>query len=126
MKMRTISAIMAGLALGGVILTAAMHYNSTDKAPAVHVVESDQLTTEELDNRYNKYVVVEHLTCTVLDNAGNAVVTNTPSEPCGGYIKFPAGKYDVGAWVDVYLTYANTSDPADVESRIEMERGANE
>lgn len=73
----------------------------------VRVVDSDQLTLRDLEERKDSYVLVERMESIVEDAEGNGCILNAAADS-GNYIKFDAGEFSVGDLVETYCVYDNS------------------
>ena len=85
----------------------------------VRVVDSDQLTLRDLEERKDSYVLVERMESIVEDAEGNGRILNAAADS-GNYIKFDAGKFSVGDLVETYCVYDNSQYTDTVEMRFDF------
>ena len=84
----------------------------------VRVVDSDQLTLRDLEERKDSYVLVERMESIVEDAEGNGRILNAADS--GNYIKFDAGEFSVGDLVETYCVYDNSQYVDTVEMRFDF------
>ena len=85
----------------------------------VRVVDLDQLTLRDLEERKDSYVLVERMESIVEDAEGNGRILNAAADS-GNYIKFDAGKFSVGDLVETYCVYDNSQYVDTVEMRFDF------
>lgn len=85
----------------------------------VRVVDSDQLTLRDLEERKDSYVLVERMESIVEDAEGNGRILNAAADS-GNYIKFDAGEFSVGDLVETYCVYDNSQYVDTVEMRFDF------
>ena len=85
----------------------------------VRVVDSDQLTLRDLEERQDSYVLVERMESIVEDAEGNGRILNAAADS-GNYIKFNAGEFSVGDLVETYCVYDNSQYVDTVEMRFDF------
>lgn len=85
----------------------------------VRVVDSDQLTLRDLEERKDSYVLVERMESIVEDVEGNGRILNAAADS-GNYIKFDAGEFSVGDLVETYCVYDNSQYVNTVEMRFDF------
>lgn len=85
----------------------------------VRVVDSDQLTLRDLEERKDSYVLVERMESIVEDAEGNGRILNAAADS-GNYIKFDAGEFSVGDLVETYCVYDNSQYTDTVEMRFDF------
>lgn len=85
----------------------------------VRVVDSDQLTLRDLEERKDSYVLVERMESIVEDAEGNGRILNAAADS-GNYIKFDAGEFRVGDLVETYCVYDNSQYVDTVEMRFDF------
>lgn len=85
----------------------------------VRVVDSDQLTLRDLEERQDAYVLVERMESIVEDAEGNGRILNAAADS-GNYIKFDAGDFSVGDLVETYCVYDNSQYVDTVEMRFDF------
>lgn len=85
----------------------------------VRVVDSDQLTLRDLEERKDSYVLVERMESIVEDIEGNGRILNAAADS-GNYIKFDAGEFSVGDLVETYCVYDNSQYTDTVEMRFDF------
>ncbi|MBU5491260.1 hypothetical protein [Butyricicoccus intestinisimiae] len=85
----------------------------------VRVVDSDQLTLRDLEERKDSYVLVERMESIVEDTEGNGRILNAAADS-GNYIKFDAGEFNVGDLVETYCVYDNSQYTDTVEMRFDF------
>ena len=85
----------------------------------VRVVDLDQLTLRDLEERKDSYVLVERMESIVEDAEGNGRILNAAADS-GNYIKFDAGKFSVGDLVETYCVYDNSQYTDTVEMRFDF------
>ena len=85
----------------------------------VRVVDSDQLTLRDLEERKDSYVLVERMESIVEDDEGNGRILNAAADS-GNYIKFNAGEFSVGDLVETYCVYDNSQYVDTVEMRFDF------
>lgn len=85
----------------------------------VRVVDSDQLTLRDLEERKDSYVLVERMESIVEDDKGNGRILNAAADS-GNYIKFDAGEFSVGDLVETYCVYDNSQYTDTVEMRFDF------
>lgn len=85
----------------------------------VRVVDSDQLTLRDLEERKDSYVLVERMESIVEDDEGNGRILNAAADS-GNYIKFDAGEFSVGDLVETYCVYDNSQYVDTVEMRFDF------
>lgn len=85
----------------------------------VRVVDSDQLTLRDLEERQDAYVLVERMESIVEDAEGNGRILNAAADS-GNYIKFDAGEFSVGGLVETYCVYDNSQYVDTVETRFDF------
>lgn len=85
----------------------------------VRVVDSDQLTLRDLEERKDSYVLVERMESIVKDAEGNGRILNAAADS-GNYIKFDAGEFSVGDLVETYCVYDNSQYTDTVEMRFDF------
>lgn len=85
----------------------------------VRVVDSDQLTLRDLEERQDSYVLVERMESIVEDAEGNGRILNAAADS-GNYIKFDAGEFSVGDLVETYCVYDNSQYVDTVEMRFDF------
>ena len=85
----------------------------------VRVVDSDQLTLRDLEERQDAYVLVERMESIVEDAEGNGRILNAAADS-GNYIKFDAGEFSVGDLVETYCVYDNSQYVDTVEMRFDF------
>ena len=85
----------------------------------VRVVDSDQLTLRDLEERKDSYVLVERMESIVEDAEGNGRILNAAADS-GNYIKFDAGAFSVGDLVETYCVYDNSQYVDTVEMRFDF------
>ena len=85
----------------------------------VRVVDSDQLTLRDLEERKDSYVLVERMESIVEDAEGNGRILNAAAGS-GNYIKFDAGEFSIGDLVETYCVYDNSQYVDTVEMRFDF------
>ena len=85
----------------------------------VRVVDSDQLTLRDLEERKDSYILVERMESIVEDAEGNGRILNAAADS-GDYIKFDAGEFSVGDLVETYCVYDNSQYTDTVEMRFDF------
>lgn len=85
----------------------------------VRVVDSDQLTLRDLEERKDSYVLVERMESIVEDAEGNGRILNAAADS-GNYIKFDAGEFNVGDLVETYCVYDNSQYTDTIEMRFDF------
>lgn len=85
----------------------------------VRVVDSDQLTLRDLEERKDSYVLVERMESIVEDAEGNGRILNAAADS-GNYIKFDAEEFSVGDLVETYCVYDNSQYVDTVEMRFDF------
>lgn len=85
----------------------------------VRVVDSDQLTLRDLEERKDSYVLVERMESIIEDAEGNGRILNAAADS-GNYIKFDAGEFSVGDLVETYCVYDNSQYTDTVEMRFDF------
>lgn len=86
----------------------------------VRVVDSSELTLQDIEERTGQYVLVERMECIVQDNEGNGRVLNVPEGEYGDYVKFNPEEFGEGDLVEVYCTYGDSTYTDDIESRADF------
>ena len=85
----------------------------------VRVVDSDQLTLRDLEERKDSYVLVERMESIVEDAEGNGRILNATADS-SNYIKFDAGEFSVGDLVETYCVYDNSQYVDTIEMRFDF------
>ena len=96
-----------------------MQETAPEMGYTVRVVDSDQLTLRDLEERKDSYVLVERMESIVEDAEGNGRILNAAADS-GNYIKFDAGEFSVGDLVETYCVYDNSQYVDTVEMRFDF------
>ena len=96
-----------------------MQETAPEMGYTVRVVDSDQLTFRDLEERKDSYVLVERMESIVEDAEGNGRILNAAADS-GNYIKFDAGEFSVGDLVETYCVYVNSKYVDTVEMRFDF------
>lgn len=96
-----------------------MQKTAPEMGYTVRVVDSDQLTLRDLEERKDSYVLVERMESIVEDAEGNGRILNAAADS-GNYIKFDAGEFSVGDLVETYCVYDNSQYVDTVEMRFDF------
>lgn len=96
-----------------------MQETAPEMGYTVRVVDSDQLTLRDLEERKDSYVLVERMESIVEDAEGNGRILNAATDS-GNYIKFDAGEFSVGDLVETYCVYDNSQYVDTVEMRFDF------